>query len=226
MRRPSNRVTDAASSLTWQLHDLDDDHAQAGRPGTGTPGRPETALFVHHGDAPHPSPRLRRALHPSRALKPPSGPDWVHEVKHDGYRLIVRRDGETVRLFTRRGYDWTERYPAIAAAVARASHGNPTRVLVERPPGAWEFVGLRHGETDACSPRGNGERRHLTAGCDFPSVAPLLQALRPGMQSTSPEATVLASLLAGVSERGSHPQHGMVALPVEGQAGQLGPETK
>jgi bifunctional non-homologous end joining protein LigD len=56
---------------------------------------------------------------PSRAPKPPSGPDWVHEVKHDGYRLIVRRDGETVRLFTRRGYDWTERYPAIAAAAAK-----------------------------------------------------------------------------------------------------------
>jgi hypothetical protein len=53
---------------------------------------------------------------PSRAPKPPSGPDWVHEVKHDGYRLIVRRDGETVRLFTRRGHDWTDRYPAIAAA--------------------------------------------------------------------------------------------------------------
>jgi ATP-dependent DNA ligase len=47
---------------------------------------------------------------PSLAHKPPSGPDWVHEVKHDGYRLIVRRDGEAVRLFTRRGYDWTERY--------------------------------------------------------------------------------------------------------------------
>jgi bifunctional non-homologous end joining protein LigD len=56
---------------------------------------------------------------PSRAPKPPTGPDWVHEIKHDGYRLIVRRDGETVRLFTRRGYDWTERYPAIAAAAAK-----------------------------------------------------------------------------------------------------------
>jgi bifunctional non-homologous end joining protein LigD len=43
----------------------------------------------------------------------------VHEVKHDGYRLIVRRDGETVRLFTRRGYDWTGRYPAIASAAAK-----------------------------------------------------------------------------------------------------------
>jgi bifunctional non-homologous end joining protein LigD len=56
---------------------------------------------------------------PSRALKPPSGPDWVHEIKHDGYRLIVRREGEAVRLFTRRGYDWTERYPAIANAAAK-----------------------------------------------------------------------------------------------------------
>jgi hypothetical protein len=35
------------------------------------------------------------------------------------YRLIVRRDGEAVRLFTRRGHDWTERYPAIAAAAAK-----------------------------------------------------------------------------------------------------------
>src|ERR1700722_6432176 len=51
--------------------------------------------------------------------KPPAGPGWVHEVKHDGYRLIVRRDGETVRLFTRRGYDWTGRYSAIASAAAK-----------------------------------------------------------------------------------------------------------
>jgi hypothetical protein len=38
---------------------------------------------------------------PTLAPKPPAGADWVHEVKHDGYRLI-----EAVRLFTRRGYDW------------------------------------------------------------------------------------------------------------------------
>jgi bifunctional non-homologous end joining protein LigD len=50
---------------------------------------------------------------PTRAYKVPSWPDWIHEVKHDGYRLQVRRQGETVRLFTRRGFDWTDRYPAI-----------------------------------------------------------------------------------------------------------------
>ena len=60
---------------------------------------------------------------PTRALKPPAGTDWVHEIKHDGYRLQVRRDGDTVRLFTRNGYDWSARYPAISvtAALLRAS---------------------------------------------------------------------------------------------------------
>jgi bifunctional non-homologous end joining protein LigD len=43
----------------------------------------------------------------------------VHEIKHDGYRLIVRRDGEAVRPLTRRGHDWTDRYPAIAAAAGK-----------------------------------------------------------------------------------------------------------
>jgi ATP-dependent DNA ligase len=35
---------------------------------------------------------------PTLAAKPPSGPDWVHEIKHDGFRLIVRRDSNAVRL--------------------------------------------------------------------------------------------------------------------------------
>jgi ATP-dependent DNA ligase len=52
---------------------------------------------------------------PTRAAKPPVGLDWVHEIKHHGYRLQVRRQGSLVRLFTRHGYDWTDRYPAIAA---------------------------------------------------------------------------------------------------------------
>jgi ATP-dependent DNA ligase len=53
---------------------------------------------------------------PSLARTPPSGPDWLHEIKHDGYRMMVRRDPAGARLFTRRGYDWTTRYPAITAA--------------------------------------------------------------------------------------------------------------
>jgi bifunctional non-homologous end joining protein LigD len=55
---------------------------------------------------------------PRRALKPPAGP-WVHEIKRDGYRLQVRRDGDVVRLFTRIGYDWSDRYPAIAVTAMK-----------------------------------------------------------------------------------------------------------
>jgi bifunctional non-homologous end joining protein LigD len=43
----------------------------------------------------------------------------VHEIKHDGYRLIVRRDGNRVRLYTRRGYNWSHRFPLIVQAVTR-----------------------------------------------------------------------------------------------------------
>src|SRR5207302_523427 len=53
---------------------------------------------------------------PSAAAKPASGLGWIHEIKHDGFRLIVRRDGANVRLFTRNGYDWTDRYPLIRQA--------------------------------------------------------------------------------------------------------------
>ncbi len=56
---------------------------------------------------------------PTRAHKPPAGPDWVHEIKHDGYRLQVHRDGDGVRLFARRGHDWSARYPAIASTAAK-----------------------------------------------------------------------------------------------------------
>jgi bifunctional non-homologous end joining protein LigD len=55
---------------------------------------------------------------PTQVSKPPVGPQWIHEIKHDGYRLIARKREGRVRLFTRRGYDWTERYPRISAAVA------------------------------------------------------------------------------------------------------------
>jgi bifunctional non-homologous end joining protein LigD len=73
----------------------------------------------------------------------------VHEIKHDGYRLQVRRDGETVRLFTRRGYDWSGRYPAIAATAAKLRAGSVTldgEAVVRGPDGVAIFDALhRHG---------------------------------------------------------------------------------
>jgi ATP-dependent DNA ligase len=56
---------------------------------------------------------------PIRGTKVPAGPDWIHEIKHDGYRLIVQRDGKRVRVFTRNGHDWTDRYPLTVEASLR-----------------------------------------------------------------------------------------------------------
>ena len=53
------------------------------------------------------------------AKRPPIGPYWVYEIKHDGYRLIVRKSADRVRIYTRRGADWTHRFPRIVAAVRR-----------------------------------------------------------------------------------------------------------
>jgi ATP-dependent DNA ligase len=49
---------------------------------------------------------------------PPAGPDWIHEIKHDGYRIMGWRNGRRVRLFSRIGRDLTCRFPLIASAVA------------------------------------------------------------------------------------------------------------
>jgi bifunctional non-homologous end joining protein LigD len=50
--------------------------------------------------------------------KPPSGPQWVHEIKLDGYRMAARIDNGRVQLLTRTGLDWTNKYPGAAAALA------------------------------------------------------------------------------------------------------------
>ena len=49
---------------------------------------------------------------------PPNGDGWVHEIKHDGFRILARREGDRIRLFTRNGYDFAVRCPKIALAVA------------------------------------------------------------------------------------------------------------
>ncbi|MBR1156904.1 DNA ligase [Bradyrhizobium sp. JYMT SZCCT0428] len=56
---------------------------------------------------------------PTRATKVPTSKNWLHEVKHDGYRLIVHREGKRVRLFTRNGFDWSDKYPLITEAALR-----------------------------------------------------------------------------------------------------------
>ena len=56
---------------------------------------------------------------PSPAKAPPSGPGWLHEIKHDGFRILAQRDSAGVRLFTRAGNDFSDRFPFIATAVGK-----------------------------------------------------------------------------------------------------------
>jgi ATP-dependent DNA ligase len=48
---------------------------------------------------------------PSRGIEVPADPEWYHEIKYDGFRLRVERDGNRVRLITRGGYDAPKKTP-------------------------------------------------------------------------------------------------------------------
>jgi bifunctional non-homologous end joining protein LigD len=56
---------------------------------------------------------------PTRSTSVPDTPDWLHEVKYDGYRLRLERDGDRVRLITKGGYNWTSRYPWVVEAALK-----------------------------------------------------------------------------------------------------------
>ena len=56
---------------------------------------------------------------PTKATQPPSGDTWLHEIKHDGFRVIARKDGDRVRLYSRPGNDLTYRFALIVEAMAR-----------------------------------------------------------------------------------------------------------
>ena len=56
---------------------------------------------------------------PTKAPQPPTGDAWLHEIKHDGFRVVARKDGDRVRLYSRPGNDLTYRFPLIVEALAR-----------------------------------------------------------------------------------------------------------
>ncbi|MET0359754.1 MAG: DNA ligase D [Pararhizobium sp.] len=126
--------------------------AKASKPKRGTPAKVTTAA---EGQA-HAWPKGAKAaglpdfVEPALAtLKPkaPSGDRWIHEIKFDGYRLQARIDKGTVRLLTRSGLDWTERFgDQVAAAFA----GLPVEtalidgeIVVQKDNGASDFSALQ-----------------------------------------------------------------------------------
>jgi len=64
-------------------------------------------------------PNAYRPCLPGRVTKAPTGERWVHEIKHDGFRIIARRVGRDVSLSTRHGGDYSQRYCVVVEALKR-----------------------------------------------------------------------------------------------------------
>jgi bifunctional non-homologous end joining protein LigD len=78
--------------------------------------------------------------------EPPRGASWVHEIKFDGYRMQARLDRGKVRLLTRKGLDWTDKFPNVAAAVAKLPAGQALldgEIVVEDARGISSFSALQ-----------------------------------------------------------------------------------
>jgi bifunctional non-homologous end joining protein LigD len=83
---------------------------------------------------------------PTLTEQPPDGSDWIHEIKHDGYRTLLIIERGAARAYTRNGFDWSDRYHGIIAAAA----GLPCRsaildgeVIVQDERGASNFEALQ-----------------------------------------------------------------------------------
>jgi DNA ligase D-like protein (predicted ligase) len=83
--------------------------------------------------------------------QPPEGPEWLHEIKFDGYRMHARLDRGAIRLLTRTGLDWTHKYPAVASLPAREAYLDGELCGV-RPDGTTSFSLIQN-----ASDTGNGD---------------------------------------------------------------------
>jgi bifunctional non-homologous end joining protein LigD len=77
-----------------------------------------TVTPTHRGVERTPLPTWVKPQLAALVKQPPDGPDWLHEIKFDEYRMHARLDAGRVKILTRRGNDWTQKYPAIAKAIA------------------------------------------------------------------------------------------------------------
>jgi ATP-dependent DNA ligase len=74
-----------------------------------------------------------------QSITPPPRKSWIHEVKHDGYRTLLIIERHKARAYTRNGFDWTERYPALDCRSAIIDG----EVIVQDERGVSDFEGLK-----------------------------------------------------------------------------------
>src|SRR5579859_8150356 len=122
--------------------------------------------------------------------RPPASADWVHEIKHDGYRLLVRREGERVRLWTRNAVDLTDRLPLITSAAVHIEAQSFTidgEAVVLGPDGLSQFNELRSA---------SGTRRAILYAFDLLELDGTDMRERPFLE----RKTALANLMPGVED--------------------------
>jgi ATP-dependent DNA ligase len=78
--------------------------------------------------------------------QPPEGADWIHEIKHDGYRTMLTVERGTARAYTRNGHDWSDRYPGIIASARKLPCRSAIldgEVIVQDARGVSDFEALQ-----------------------------------------------------------------------------------
>lgn len=117
------RVTEAYDTSVETGRSLDEiaresEEDEGGEWAEGTEGSGRAPLPEPPASAPRASlPATLRPQLPSLVSDAPEGDDWVHELKFDGYRILSRVEGSRVSLMTRRGHDWSRRFPSVAEAI-------------------------------------------------------------------------------------------------------------
>ena len=97
---------------------------------------------------------------PRPANQPPAGPGSIHEIKHDGFRILAELDGGRARLITRKGFDLAQRFPLAAAAIAAL----PARSwIVDSEAIACDANGLSPSSTCPANADGMDRGGHVTA---------------------------------------------------------------
>lgn len=106
-----------------------------------------------------PSAGVRGAVHPTKATRAPRGAEWLTELKFDGYRLMLRKQADQVRIYTRCGADWTKRFPRLVSAMRSIKAKS---ILIDGEGIVYEGKGMPIGvggfDLDPCAASNSGKR--------------------------------------------------------------------
>lgn len=168
------RGGDGEGARNWLLRKLEDDEARPGDPRgiletesvsvasgrtmdeiTRAEDSRGNGATPEGGDAPPPpenAPRssLPETVHPqlpTLVKEAPPGGDWLHELKYDGYRILLRLEEGGARAFTRKGHDWSDRFPGVVEAAGGLKADDTVvdgEVVVLLPDGTTDFQALQN----------------------------------------------------------------------------------